>query len=218
VNAVRRIGPFDVLTVVLLAAGFVVTAAVYGRLPDPMPTHFGLDGRANGWMPRHVGAWALPATAVVVTALARGGAFLLRGRWRARLQASPVRALALAVAAILLSVHVLVVRAALSPEPRLGGAIWVLLGVFFVVLGLLMPRIRRNPWFGVRTAWTLSSDENWARTHRMAGYSMSVGGFVAVLAGLLGSSALALVSVLVSALLPALWSWYIAQRDPDGAR
>ena len=42
------------------------------------------------------------------------------------------------------------------------------LGALFVMLGLVMPRVRRNPWVGVRTPWTLASDENWARTHRFA--------------------------------------------------
>jgi len=154
----------------------------------------------------------------VDTALARFGARLVRGGWRERLEASPVRALALSVAGVLLAVHVLALRAALSPAQRLGGAVWALLGVFFVVLGLLMPRTRRNPWFGVRTAWTLSSDENWARTHRVAGYSMTLGGLAAAVAGLLGWPGVALAAILVSAFLPAVWSWYIGRRDPDDAR
>jgi len=216
VNAARKLGPLDGLTLALLAAGFVFTAAVYPRLPDPLPTHFGLDGRVNGWMPRQVGAWLLPAIAVLVTALARGGAWLLRGRWRARLQASPVRALAFVMAALLLTLHALVLCAALSPVPRVGSGIWVVLGIFYFVLGLLMPRLRRNPWFGVRTAWTLSSDESWARTHRVAGYSMTIGGLVAAVVGPYGSPALALATIFVSALVPALWSWAIARRDADG--
>ena len=214
----RKVSRVDLVTAMVLAAGFVATAAVYARLPDPMPTHFGLDGRPNGWMSRAMGAWVLPASAVVVTLLVRFGARLLGPGYRERLEASPVRGIALATASILLAVHVLALRAALTPGHVLGSSLWVLLGAFFVVLGLLMPRTRRNPWIGVRTAWTLSSDENWARTHRVAGYSMTLGGLLVVCAGLVGARPVAIVAViLVSVFIPAVWSWHISRRGPGDA-
>src|SRR3954471_25046502 len=50
-----------------LALGF--TAAVYGRLPEQMPTRWGADGQVNGWMRRGVGAWFLPGMMVVLAIL-----------------------------------------------------------------------------------------------------------------------------------------------------
>ncbi len=110
------------------------------------------------------------------------------------------------------SVHVVVLRAALSPLPNLGNAIWLLLGAMFVALGLLLPRTKRNPFFGVRTAFALASDENWARTQRVGAWAMIAGGIVAVAAGLVGLPAVALVAILASAIVPALWSWVLAKR------
>jgi uncharacterized membrane protein len=215
--AARRLSLIDLLTVSVLVVGVALTAIVYARLPDPMPTHFGVDGRPNGWMPRAVGAWIIPLVSVVVAGLARVGGSLMRGEWRERLEASPVRGLALASAVLLGSLQVLVLRAGLMPGHRLGGAVWVLLGLFFVAVGLLLPRTRRNPWFGVRTVWTLTSDENWARTHRVAGYSMTLGGLAAAVAGWFGSPAVALALVLTSALVPAMWSWRLGRHEDDGA-
>jgi uncharacterized membrane protein len=208
----QRAWTWDVLTLGVLAGSFALTAAVYQRLPDPMPTHFAIDGRPNGWMARAVGAWLEPMMAVAIVGLLRFGSRLMPPGWRARLDASPVQILALAVAGLLAGVHVLVLHAALSPSPRLGNAVWVLLGALFVILGLILPRTRRNPFFGVRTAFALSSDENWARTQRIGGYSMTIGGLVAIAAGLLGSPSIALAAILASALAPAVWSWIIARR------
>ncbi|MBU6323337.1 SdpI family protein [Patescibacteria group bacterium] len=42
------------------------------------------------------------------------------------------------------------------------------IAVLIFVAGALLTRIRRNWFFGVRTPWTLSSDEDWAKTHRFA--------------------------------------------------
>ncbi len=205
---------FDLLTAVALAAAFALTAAVYSRLPDPMPTHFDIQGRPNGWMPRALGAWVVPVLAVGVVALTRFGARILPPGWRDRLAASPVRFLSFALAATLLGVHGLVLRASLSPAPRLDGALWVLLGGLFVAIGLVLPRIRRNPFFGVRTAYALASDENWARTQRFGGYAMTIGGGVALAAGALGSPTVALAAIIVAGVAPAVWSWLVARGGP----
>jgi hypothetical protein len=86
-----------------------------------------------------------------------------------------------------------------------------LYGAFFMLLGLVLPRVRRNPWIGVRTPWTLASDENWAKTHRFAGYTMTLGGGAAVVASMAGVPALALAFILAGALAPAFYSWRIAR-------
>jgi uncharacterized membrane protein len=202
----------DIVTAAVLLAVLALTAAFYDRLPDPMPTHFALDGRPNGWMSRAIGAWIGPALAIGVVALLRFGSVLLPSGWRERLEASPVRVIALATAVVLGGTQVLVLRAAMSPAPRLGSTIWVLLGAMFVVIGLVLPRTRRNPFFGVRTAFALASDENWARTQRVGGYAMTIGGVVALAAGLIGSPGAAIAAILVSAVAPGLWSWILARR------
>jgi uncharacterized membrane protein len=215
----RKSYGLDFLTFAILLGTAALTAAVYDRLPDPMPAHFDFRGRVDAWTSRPAGAWLLPAFSVGLVVLLRFGSRLMPPEWRERLEASPVRALALAVAAVLSGVQVLVLRASLDTFPHLGAAIWVLLGALFVVIGLLLPRTRRNPFFGVRTAYALSSDENWARTQRAGGYWMTIGGIVVSAAGLLGSPGAALATLIVSSLAPAVWSWIIARRSgaADGA-
>jgi uncharacterized membrane protein len=208
----RTLSITDVLIAALLVLTAVLTAGVYDRLPDPMPTHFGMSGRPNGWMPKAWGAWLVPVLNTAIAALIRFGARLLPEEWRRRLEASPVRVLCLITVGFLSAVHLLVVHAALSPAQTLGSEMWLLLGAFFVVLGQLLPRTRRNPFLGVRTTWTLTSDENWAQTHRMAGYAFTLGGAVVAVAGFLHAPGLAVVALLATSLAPVLWSWRLARR------
>lgn len=207
----RKMDRLDLLAVGLAGASAVATAAVYDRLPDPMPTHFDAHGVANGWMPRAIGAFILPIAAIGVWTLVRFGGGLLPPAWRERLEASPVSSVGLLLNGLLAALQGLMIRAALMPVPRLDGSLWWALGAFFLLLGLIMPRVRRNPWIGVRTAWTLASDENWAKTHRFAGYTMTLGGGAAVVASMAGVPALALAFILAGALAPAFYSWRIAR-------
>ena len=209
-----RFSPIDVLTAVALVSMFALTALAYGGLPDRMATHFDLSGRPNGWMPRATGAWIVPVISVAVVALIRFAGSLTPSGWSERLAASPVRFLSFVMAAFLLATQAIVLRAASSSAPHLGGSIWVMLGALFVVLGLALPRTRRNPVIGVRTAFALASDENWARTQRVAGYAMTLGGVVALVAGLCAAPAVAVAAIIASALAPMVWSWMLARRGP----
>lgn len=210
--AVRKLSVVDLFTLFAVAGAFAATVLLYDRLPDRLPTHFDLNGQPNGWMSRAVGAWFVPLLEILVVALLRFGGYLLPQGWRQRLEASPQRTMALVTALLMTSIHVVVLRAALSPLPHLGNAIWVLLGATFVVLGLLMPRTKRNPFFGVRTAFALASDENWARTNRVGGWAFAAGGVITIAAGLVGLPAVAVAAIIVTAIVPALWSWILAKR------
>ncbi len=55
-TAVRKSPVVDLFTLFAVLGAFVVTRLVYDRLPDPLPTHFDLNGHPNGWMSRALGA------------------------------------------------------------------------------------------------------------------------------------------------------------------
>ncbi len=54
-------------------------------------------------------------------------------------------------------------------------------GVLLFFLGHFMSKAERNWFFGIRTPWTLSSDEVWLSTHEKAGLLFKICGVIAVL-------------------------------------
>jgi uncharacterized membrane protein len=181
-----------------------VSVAVYPWLPDVVPIHFDIRGAPDGFASRAFGAFLLPIISVAFLALLRlrNGASAL---------------VATLVLWFLAGMHVLVLRAALSGE-ALGGAIWVLCGAFFVALGLVLPRVRRNRWVGVRTPWAMRSPEIWARTQRIGGQAMLAGGIVVLLTAWgTGPLALALrgVALLGASIVPIAYSWWASRTVPS---
>ena len=178
---------------------FAVSVAVYPWLPDVVPVHFDIRGNADGFASRAFGAFLLPVISVALLALLR----LKNGA-------------ALVVTMVLwffAGMHVLVLRAALEGG-GLGGALWVLCGAFFVALGLVLPRVRRNRWVGVRTPWAMRSPEIWARTQRIGGQAMLVCGVVVLLTAW-GSGPLALAlraaAILGASIVPIAYSWWASR-------
>lgn len=201
---------FDRVAIALFALCSAATAAVYSRLPPQIPVHFDLYGRADGWVSKAVGAPLLLVIAALTWALVRFGAHALPEAARDRYRRSPMDAAALLTAVFLLGVHGCVIAASLG-EPRFGRSFGVLLGAFWMVLGLLMPRIRRNPFVGIRVRWTMRSDEIWARAHRLAGQVCFASGAVAVVAALLGSMPVAIGAVVASAIVPVVYAWRLSR-------
>ncbi|TKB46310.1 SdpI family protein [Thalassotalea mangrovi] len=88
--------------------------------------------------------------------------------------------------------------------------------MLFIIIGNFLSKTRSNFFIGIRTPWTLSSDENWRRTHHLGGRLFMLAGVI----GLLISFALAeqhlgylmLGLILPPALIPVIYSWYLWHR------
>jgi uncharacterized membrane protein len=86
-----------------------------------------------------------------------------------------------------------------------------LLGLLFAFLGNYMNNIKPNYFAGFRLPWTLSDDENWRKTHHLAGKIWFGGGlFLAVISLLLPfkfTFPLFIALVVVMSLIPAIYSY-----------
>ena len=69
-------------------------------------------------------------------------------------------------------------------------------GILFLVIGNYLPKTRPNWFLGIRTPWTLSSNDTWEKTHRGGGRLFMLVGVATVIAAFLFEG-------LVLALLPA---------------
>ena len=88
-------------------------------------------------------------------------------------------------------------------------AITLGLGFLFAVMGNLMPKIRQNYFIGIKTPWALEDEDNWRRTHRMAGRLWFAAGLLmmllSVLPKILTGSILGI--ALAMALVPYIYSY-----------
>lgn len=201
----------DGLSFGVIAGIAALTAALLPRLPANIPVHFDVRGVADGFMPRAGGAWMLPGLALIMWFSLRVFVRAVPGAWGERMASSPLDAVAFLCVALFGALQCGVLFAATRPGSSIGVLLGMVLGVTFAALGLVLPRVRRNPIVGVRTPWTLSSDENWARTHRFASYTFVAGGLLSVLLSMAGIAGWPVASVLLAAIAPAVYSFVIRE-------
>ena len=206
----------------LLVVATLGAAAVIGGMAMPdglqLPTHWGINGEpdsfADKWtallMPvALVGGvsllfYFLPSLEPRREGLARSQGLYLSG-WIALLMIGAVIQLALLSTGLGWGIPV---------NHLIVGAI----GVMLVLIGNQLGKSRSMYLIGLRTPWTLASEEVWIKTHRLCGKLMVIGGIAMVIAALLPlpSGLLAtvgLVVIVVAAGVPILYSFIAWRRE-----
>ena len=190
--------------IVLMA---LVGLCLWSRLPEQVPTHWNMAGEVDGWSSRAFAVFGLPAillAAHLVCVLATAvdpkgknisGKILTLVHW-----ICPV------IAVVTMGA---VYATALGAELSVSVLVMALVGVLFVFLGNWLPKCQPNYTVGIKLPWTLHSEDNWRRTHRMAGPVWVAGGLVVMACPFLGKAGTPLlVAVLVLlVVIPTVYSY-----------
>jgi uncharacterized membrane protein len=83
----------------------------------------------------------------------------------------------------------------------------------FVIIGNYLGKVRKNFFIGIRTPWTLASDEVWNRTHRIGGRLFMLSGVIIWLGALLRLPLSWTVGVAVGlVLIPVVYSYFLYRK------
>ena len=201
----------SIVTILPILIGLLV----WDRLPDVMATHFGMDNEANGWSSKAFAVFGLPL-------------FLLAMEWIAAVVTSqdPRRqniSPKMFTLVLWIIPMVSVVCGAAIYTYNLGMKVdisffaMLFTGLMFIVIGNYLPKARQNYTIGIKIPWTLADEENWNRTHRLAGYLWVAGGILMILAALTGFSSIRwfFVILTVMTIVPCLYSYWIYARGKN---
>ncbi len=203
----------DLVGLLMVVAGFVLVAVQYPSLPDPMPTHWNAAGHVDGWMPKFWGSYVFPITMAVLWLV-----FLVLPRISPRgFEMEPfLRAwgvLKVTVLGLVLYIGTLVLRASRHSGELSQTGVIVGLGILFIVIGNLLGKVTRNFFVGIRTPWTLASEEVWLRTHRLAGKLFVVAGLIVAASSWMGLRVWPVfICILLAALIPVVYSYVLYRR------
>jgi uncharacterized membrane protein len=185
--------------ILLVALSAVLSALAYPEMPAEMATHWNAAGEVDGQTPRLVALALFPglsALLLVVFALLPRIDPLGENVAQFREQYDTFVVLLLAFLAY---VHLLVVGANAGYDFGIVQALAPAVGALYYYVGVLSDHAERNWFVGIRTPWTISSDEVWKRTHRRVAPLFKVAGVVAPLAALVPTYAELLLAAPVAA-------------------
>lgn len=190
----------------VLLAMLAASVRVYPLLPEMVPVHWNAAGQVDGYGSRAFGAFMLPALAAGIYAMMLVLPVVDPRRANYSRFLGAYRAIRWSLVLFLATLHAILLASALGYRVPVERALPVLLGLLFGVIGICMPRLRHNYFVGVRTPWTLASEEVWHRTHRFAGSAYVLAGVVSTTGALLARGAVAFKVVVAAGILASALS------------
>lgn len=200
------------LSVLTIAASLALALLWYPGLPPTIAVHWDWSGQPDGYGRREL-VFIWPVCMAGVVLLGELLPRLSRGRAKVDSFIDTYWQVMFAVVVMLGFVQVVCLLAQQRGAIDVGRTLVGGMGVFIALVGNLMGKVRRNPWLGVRTPWTLASDRVWYATHRLAGKTMVAAALLYIgmlLAGLPPEPAF--IVLIGGLLLPAAYSWIYHRR------
>lgn len=146
--------------------------SLWNILPEEVPTHYDFNFRPDDF---HSKGFMLGVLIVMGLIVVGSSAMILNGNSidpkRKTEPSNPIMNIASWVVTIFISgiMFLIVVMTKnyciQQPIENFEKIIFVTLCIFFICLGFLMKNVKPNYFFGIRTPWTLESDDIWRKTH-----------------------------------------------------
>jgi uncharacterized membrane protein len=216
------LGIASAVMVVALAA---VSLAVANGLPGDvrLPTHWGIDGRPDAFS----GKWTallMPAGMTAILSLLFWFLPALEPRGRNLLRSAGLYLWSwVGLLLMMAAIELVIVGGALDWPLHVDRILTGAVGVMLVLIGNQLGKSRRMYMVGIRTPWTLASEEVWIKTHRLGGKLMVAGGlllvvtaFAPVPAGLRGTLFGVGIAVMVG--VPVVYSYFLWRREKGAAQ
>lgn len=191
---------------------FGISLAFYSRLPEQVPTHWNSAGEINGYSGRLMASFGIPGFMLLMAVVVNVA------YWADPKRANIARSKELRqitrwfIVILAILVQSVTMLAGVGVELNVGLLTSVPIAVLFVALGNYLPKCKQNYTLGIRLPWTLADEDNWNRTHRLAGYVWTVGGLLMLISGLMGLSALYFTVVVVIVLIPTVYSFILFKK------
>lgn len=194
-----------IVIVIPVIAGLVL----WNRLPEKIPTHFGTGNEINGWSSKPMAVFGIPGIMLAVELLLF---FVTTNDPKKRNIDGKLMGMILWIVPVVTLVTSFSCYAiALGVPVDVGMLVNFCIGVLFILLGNYMHRIKQNYTVGIKLPWTLNSEENWNRTHRMASWLFVLGGLLFIINGFLQFGWM-IAAVLLITLIPGIYSYILYKK------
>ena len=202
----------------LVLVSVLASVVAYQFLPEKIVSHWNIYGNADSQMDKAFALSIMPIVAIFIAALY----FLIP-------KLDPLRQnikkfefqyglMFATIIAFMLYIHIITILWNLGFSLNISAAIIPGVALLLFVIGLLLKDSERNWFVGVRTPWTLSSDNVWKKTHLLASKTFMIAGVILLLSIFFPEYAFFAIIfvVLIAAIIPTIYSYfeYAKEKNP----
>jgi uncharacterized membrane protein len=205
------------LSLAMLAAMFIMTAVSWSSAPDRIPVHWGIDGQVDRYGGRVEGLLAAPLIGLGIYLLLLVVPLIDPRRAHYAAFQGPYAVMRTAAVSVAFALDIMVQLIIRGRSVNVNVFVPIVVGALLLIVGRYLPSLKSNWFVGVRTPWTLSSEESWRRTHRLAGWLFTASGVVVLATAVLDPALVfwaIMGTILPAALVIVVYSYFAWRNDP----
>lgn len=208
----KKINKEFLMTALLIALPMVIGVIFWNQLPEKIPTHFGIDGQADGYSSKLFTLFAFPALFLLFQIICL--ASFEKESVKVNIPAKMRRFYTWLIPVLSLIIQGSIYATALGFIKSGPTLVTTFLAIVFIVIGNYLPKIQRNATVGIRIPWTLSDDKNWYKTHRMAGKLWVIGGLIILLESFIQVALPYVMGVVIAIMIvvPIVYSFILSRK------
>ena len=170
-------------SILLTVVSLLLSLTVFSSLPEQIPAHWNVHGTVDRFAPK-LTVFIFPGIIFLITIL-----FQVMRRTDPnsdnydKFQREYHR-YTFVIGLVFFAVQIMTIAAAFRMDFNVNLIFCLGIGSLFIFIGNLLPKTKHNYFIGIRTPWTLADEQNWFRTHRLAGKIWVLGGLIVALTAL----------------------------------
>jgi uncharacterized membrane protein len=194
---------------------FIYLAYLWNSLPEKVPIHWDYKGGIDDWGTKYslLGLiFLLPVfTYVLMLAIPK-----IDPKKRIELMGGKYYQIKFVLVVLMSVLALFIIHSSKSQTLSSPSIVFVLIGLLFMALGSYFKVIKQNYFLGIKTPWTLESEEVWKLTHILAGKLWIVGGLLIVIFSLVIPEDinfyLFIIITAIITIVPIVYSYFIFRK------
>jgi uncharacterized membrane protein len=215
-NPIKPTIKTEILPIIIIILMAILSYFFYQSFPDEVPMHWNIQGEVDDYGSKAMGAFLMPAMAFGMYLLFLALPLMDPKKERYKEFRKVYHIFKILLLSFFLIIYLLIATASFGYEVNIGAWVSAMVGILFILLGNYFGKIKPNWFMGIRTPWTLSSEEVWNKTHRLGGKVFILGGLTMALITLFPpawQSIVFVVLILTIVLVPIVYSFLLFRKN-----
>lgn len=206
-----------ILLWILSVVPLVITLIFYNALPEKVPMHWNINGQVDSYSPKFPGAFFIPLMELAMTAL-----FIYLPKLDPKKEnyvkfRKTYTFFMFAMIVFFTVLQIVIISVSLGAAfIKVDVVVKLLVGLLFLIIGNIMPKLKHNYFMGIKTPWTLSNEAVWLKAHRHGGFIWFLTGILLIILAFIPGGVSAAVYfglIIIAALEPILYSYLCYRKE-----
>ena len=203
--------PKLIITSLIILIPIVIGLILWDKLPDQVPVHWNMSGEVDDYATKTQAVFAMPLVLVAFQWICVLGTSL--DPKKQNINDKMFTLVLWIIPVISLLCNSMVYATALDHKVDVEIIMPLFMGALFVIIGNYLPKCKQSYTMGIKLPWTLDDEENWNKTHRMAGFLWVIGGVVIMATAFLGAFWLFFIVLIPMVIVPTVYSYLLYKKS-----